>query len=55
MMAFRDIEKLMPLEEPSDKTRMLRILLKGQALTYFDHHLRRILEAEDLEILTMNS
>jgi hypothetical protein len=32
VMVFRDIENLMPLKEPADKTRILRILLKGQAL-----------------------
>jgi hypothetical protein len=29
-------ENLIPLKEPSDKTRMLRTLLKGQALSYFE-------------------
>jgi hypothetical protein len=38
------------MKEPSDKTRMLRTLLNGQALSYFDHHLRRRLEAEGSEL-----
>jgi hypothetical protein len=46
VMAFRDIENLMPMKEPADKTRMFRTLLKGQALSYFEHHLMRRFEAE---------
>jgi hypothetical protein len=49
-MAFRDIENLMPMEEPADKTRMFQTLLKCQALSYFEHHLMRRLEAEDSEV-----
>jgi hypothetical protein len=40
----------MPIEETADKTRMFRILLKGQALFYFEHHLMRRLEAEDSDV-----
>jgi hypothetical protein len=50
VMAFREIENLMPMKEPADKTRMFRTLLKGQALCYFEHHLMRRLEAEDSEV-----
>jgi hypothetical protein len=50
VMAFREIENLMPMNEPADKTRMFRTLLKGQALSYFEHHLMRRLEAEDSEV-----
>jgi hypothetical protein len=46
LMDFHKIENLMPMKEPSDKTRMFRILLKGHALSYFESHLRRSLEAE---------
>jgi hypothetical protein len=49
-MAFCEIENLMPMKEPADKTRMLCALLKGQAFSYFDHHLMRRLEAEDSEV-----
>jgi hypothetical protein len=49
-MAFREIEKLMPMKEPADKIRIFRTLLKGQALSYFEHHLMRRLEAEDSEV-----
>jgi hypothetical protein len=50
VMAFREIENLMPMKEPADKTRMFRTLLKGQALSYFEYHLMRRLEAEDSEV-----
>jgi hypothetical protein len=50
VMAFREIENLMPLKEPADKTRMFRTLLKGQALSYFEHHLMRRLKAEDSDV-----
>jgi hypothetical protein len=51
VMAFREIENLMPMKEPADKTRMFRTLLKDQALSCFEHHLMRRLEAEDSEVL----
>jgi hypothetical protein len=50
VMAFREIEKLIPLKVPADKTRMFRTLLKGQALPYFEYHLMRRLEAEDSDV-----
>jgi hypothetical protein len=50
VMASREIENLMPMKEPADKIRMFRTLLKGQALSYFEHHLMRKLEAEDSEV-----
>jgi hypothetical protein len=50
VMAFREIENLMPMKKPADKTRMFRTLLKDQVLSYFDHHLMRRLEAEDSEL-----
>jgi hypothetical protein len=43
VMAFREIVNLMP-------TRIFWTLLKGQALSYFEHHLMRRLEAEDSEV-----
>jgi hypothetical protein len=49
VMAFHEIEILMPMKEPADKTRMFRTLLKGQALTYFEHPLMRRLEVEESE------
>jgi hypothetical protein len=42
---------LMPMKEPAKKTRMSQTLLKAQDLSYFEHHLMRSLEAEDLEVL----
>jgi hypothetical protein len=50
VMAFCEIENLMPMKEPADKTRMFRSLLNGQSLSYFEHHLMRRLEAEDSEV-----
>ena len=47
LMGYREIERLMPMREPVDKTRMVRTLLKGQALSYWEHHLNRRLAAED--------
>ena len=50
LMAYRDIESLMDLSEPANKSKMVRTLLKGQALSHFEHHLRKRLEAEDAEL-----
>jgi hypothetical protein len=50
VMTFREIENLIPIKEPADKTRMFRTLLKSQALSYFEHHLMRRLEAEDSDV-----
>jgi hypothetical protein len=50
VMAFREIEILMTMKEPADKSRMFRTLLKGQALSYFEHYLMRRLEAEDSDV-----
>jgi hypothetical protein len=50
VMAFREIKNLMHMKEPADKTRMFRTLLKGQALSYFEHHIMMILDAEDSEV-----
>jgi hypothetical protein len=50
LMAFFEIENLMLMREPADKTKMFRTLLKGQDLSYFEHHLMRRLEAEDSDV-----
>jgi hypothetical protein len=51
VMALREIENLMPMKEPAEKTRMFRTFLKNQVLSYFEHHLRgKKLEAEDSEV-----
>jgi hypothetical protein len=50
VMASREIENLMLMKESTDKTRMFWTLLKGQALSYFEHHLMRSLEAEDSDV-----
>jgi hypothetical protein len=49
-MAFREIENLMSMKEPAENTRMFRTLLKGQALSYFEHHLRKRVEVEDSDV-----
>jgi hypothetical protein len=49
-MAFCEIKNLIPMKEPADKTRMFWTLLKGQALSYFEHHLMRRLEIEDSDV-----
>jgi hypothetical protein len=50
VMTFHVVENLIPLKESADKNRMFRTFLKGQALFYFEHHLRRRLKAEDSDI-----
>jgi hypothetical protein len=50
VMVFREIENLMPMKNPADTTRMFWTLLKGQALSDFEHHIMRRLEAEDSEV-----
>jgi hypothetical protein len=50
VIAFHEIENLLPMKEPADKTRMFRTLLKSQALSYFEQYLMRRLEAEDSEV-----
>jgi hypothetical protein len=49
-MAYCEIEYLMPLKEPADKSKMFRILLKGQDLSYLENHLRKRLDAEDAKL-----
>jgi hypothetical protein len=38
------------MKEPANKTRISRTLLNGQALSYFEHHFMRRLEAEDSDV-----
>jgi hypothetical protein len=54
-MTFREIENLMPMKEPTDKTKMFWTLLKVQALSYFELHLMRRLETEDSEVPDIKS
>jgi hypothetical protein len=49
LVSFRNIDNLMNLKEIAGISRMFWTYLKGQALLYFEHQLRRRLEAEDLE------
>jgi hypothetical protein len=48
--SFCEIENLILMKEPADKIRMIQILFKGQALSYFEHHLMRRLETEDSDV-----
>jgi hypothetical protein len=50
VMAFCEIENLMPMKESADKARMFRTLLNGQASSYFEHQLMRRLEAEGSDV-----
>jgi hypothetical protein len=50
VIAFCEIENLMRMKEPADKSRLFWILLKVQALSYFEHHLMRRLETEDSDV-----
>jgi hypothetical protein len=49
LMGYRDLELLMPLKEPSDRTKMLRTMLKGRALSLFEYHLSKRCGGEDIE------
>jgi hypothetical protein len=48
-MGYRDLELLMPLKEPSDRTKMLRTILKERALSLFEYHLSKRCGGEDIE------
>jgi hypothetical protein len=50
LISFLEIETLMPMKEPADKTRMFWTLLTDQVLSYFEHHLTRTLETETSEL-----
>jgi hypothetical protein len=49
LTAYCKIETLMTLKETADKRKMIWTLLKGQALSYFEHHPKKILGKEDAE------
>jgi hypothetical protein len=42
LIEYREVENLMSIREPGNKSKMLWTVLKGQALSYFEHHLRKI-------------
>jgi hypothetical protein len=50
LMAYRDLEVMMPLKETSERTKMLWTLLKRRALAQFDYHLSKSGIAEDFEL-----
>jgi len=41
LMGYRDLELLMALKEPLERTKMLCSLLTGQALSLFEYHLSK--------------
>jgi hypothetical protein len=49
-MGYQDIQTVMSLKELLEKTKMFRSLLKGRALSKFEHCLRKSLGAEDAEL-----
>jgi hypothetical protein len=49
-MAFREIENLMFMKEPAEKTRMFWTLLKVKAFSYSEHHLRKRVETKYSEV-----
>jgi hypothetical protein len=50
LIYLSEIEYLMPLKQPADEIRIFWTLLKGQAFSYFEHHLNRRLDAKDSEL-----
>jgi hypothetical protein len=51
VMNFGEIQNLITPKESADKIRIFWTLVKGQALSYFEHHLRKRVEAEVSEFL----
>jgi hypothetical protein len=49
LMGYCDLELLMPLKEPSDRTEMLRTMLKVRALLLFEYHLSKRCGGEDIK------
>jgi hypothetical protein len=41
---------IMPLKGPLEKTKMHCTLLEGTALSHFEYHLRKSLDAEDVDL-----
>ena len=50
LIGYRDLELLMPLKEPSDRTKMLCNMLKGHSLSLFEYHLSKRCGGEDIEV-----
>jgi hypothetical protein len=50
LLSLREIENLMHLKEPVDKIKMFWTFLKDQGLTYFEHHLKRIMKVKDSDL-----
>jgi hypothetical protein len=50
VVAFREIEDLIPMKETVDKTRISLTFLKDKDISCFEHHLRRRLESENSDV-----
>jgi hypothetical protein len=50
LVAYREVETLLTLKESTDRSKMVKTLLKGQALSYSEHDIKRRLDAEDPEL-----
>ena len=50
MIGYRDLELLMPLKDPTDRTKMLRTMLKGRSLSLFEYDLSKRYGGEDIEV-----
>jgi hypothetical protein len=50
LMDYRNLEVMMPLKETSERTKLIRTLLKGRTLVQFDYHLSKRVFAEGIEL-----
>jgi hypothetical protein len=50
LISNREIENLMPLKEPADKTRIVQTLLHGKSLSDLEHTIEKRLHAEDSDL-----
>jgi hypothetical protein len=49
-LGYCDLELLIPLIEPSDRTHMLRTMLKGWALPLFEYHVTKDVVVKTLKL-----
>jgi hypothetical protein len=50
LLTYHDLEVMMPLKEASERTKMIRTLLKGRVSAQFDYYLNKQVHAEDIEL-----
>jgi hypothetical protein len=53
-ISFRDTENLILSNDFADNTSIFWIFQKGQALSYFEYHLKRHKEAKDSKLLDID-